>query len=218
MKSPAADEPTEPPEETPEEAVGEDDEPSRSTLAVLVVLGAVTAWRIIVAFPEVAYTVVGILSTLGWQKGRAWLSGRQKDEGEDVAEVEQPDVGAALRRLIGDDKGVLLTRLRDDLKLPDTKAVKALLEAEGIGWKAVRTRDGNGPAVPVAAIPAAPSPVAPACHGDGCCCRSDDNGNSNNDAGEGPGEGIRVERTDGGLLIYDLADGHRYIVPPKEPS
>ncbi|MGW1267551.1 hypothetical protein [Streptomyces sp. NPDC002491] len=208
MKPGAADEPTEPSEET----AGESDEPSRSSAVVLLVVGSVTAWRIVVAFPEVAYVVVGILGTLGWQKGRAWQAGRRKDE------VEQPDVGAALRRLVRDDKGVLLTRLRDDLKLSDTKAVKALLEAEGIPWKPSRTREGNGPAVRREAIPPAPSPVAADLHGEGCCCRSGDNDNGNNGAGEGPGEGIRVERTDGGLVIYDLADNHRHTSTVKGVS
>ncbi|MFF3202042.1 hypothetical protein [Streptomyces sp. NPDC002962] len=91
------------------------DEPSRSTL---VVVGSVTTWRIIVAFPEVAYTVAGILGTVAWLKGRAWLAGRQDNTAEDQEEVEPPDIGASLRRLVGDDKGVLLTRRRRYLWLP----------------------------------------------------------------------------------------------------
>lgn len=142
------------------------DEPSRSTL---VVVGSVTTWRIIVAFPEVAYTVAGILGTVAWLKGRAWLAGRQDNAAEDQEEVEPPDIGASLRRLVGDDKG---------------------------------GPPHSTPAVPVAAMPAAPSLVAPDCHDDRCCCMSDDNSNGNNGSDEGAGEGARAETVDeGGRIV-----------------
>lgn len=183
----------EPTEET-EEPAGEedDDEPSRAAKAAVIVVLAVFLWRVLVAFPDVAYVIVGILGTLGWQQLQARRAVRE-EASEAKKEAEPPDVGEALRRLIRDDKGVLLTVLRDDLKLPDTKAVKSLLKAEGIPFKAGRTREGNGPSVRREDIPAAPSPVAEHSHGEGCCCRSGDNGNSNNGDGEGAGEGIRVE-------------------------
>ncbi|MFJ8110443.1 hypothetical protein [Streptomyces sp. NPDC096132] len=204
--------PHEAPGEAAEETAGEGNEPaSRGPAVVLSVIAAVGAWRTIVAFPEVAYVVVGSIGTVGVQKARAWRV-RRTDGDEDLAveDAAQPDVVGALRRLVGDDKGVLLTVLQKDLGLPDTKAVKALLEAEGIPWKASRTRDGNGPAVRKEAIPPAPSPSPADAHSDGCCCRSADNGNSNNGEAEQSQEGIRVERTDGGLVIYDLADAHRH--------
>lgn len=200
MREPA-DEP-----EVEEGTAGEEDESTggRASAVVLSALGAVAAWRAVVAFPELAYVVVGSIGTVGVQKARArW--GNADGEDQEPEETVPPDVVGALHRLIGDDKGVLLTVLRDDLHLPDTKAVKALLEAEGIPWKASRTRKGNGPAVRKEAIPAAPSPVAGHPHGNGCCCRSGDNGNSNNDSGEGLGEGFRVERTDTDITIIDLA-------------
>ncbi|MFG2963566.1 hypothetical protein ACGFZS_09780 [Streptomyces sp. NPDC048288] len=195
------------PVEVDQEDAGEDDEQGgRAPVVVLSVLGLVGAWRLVVAVPEVAYVVVGSLGTIGVQKVRAWQAARGDGADGEVEEAEPPDVGEALRRLVGDDKGVLLTVLRDDLKLPDTKAVKALLEAEDIPWKASRTRLGNGPAVRKEAIPAAPSPVVGHPHGDGCCCSSGDNNNGNNGDGEGPGERIRVERTDGGMRIIDLLE------------
>lgn len=198
------------------EAGGEDG-PSRiaggCVLLILAAIGVLVVKSVVTAAPYVAYFVAGILCTVGAQKARArWgRKRRQDDEGEDEAEdVAPPDVAGALRRLVGDDKGVLLTALRDDLELTDTKAVKGLLEDAGIPWKAVRTREGNGPAVHRDDIPPTPSPDVAASHGDGCCCRSDANNNSNNADEQGPGEGIRVQRTETGLVIYDLADTHRH--------
>lgn len=198
------------PDEQPAEATTVDDEVSeedegigRGAAVAMSVVGAVVAWRLVAAFPEVALVAAGSLGTVGVQKVRArWVA---RDAGKpEGAEAAPPDVGEALRRLVGDDKGVLLTVLRDDLRLPDTKAVKALLEAEDIPWKPSRTRKGNGPAVRAEAIPPAPSPAADP-HGDGCCCRSGDNSNGNNGDGDGPGEGFRVERTDAGFTIHDLS-------------
>lgn len=213
------------PAEQAEDAAAESDEPSgRGSLVALIVVALLIAWRIVVVFPELAYVVVGVLGTVGWQKARAWRDGRRRDDGQDEEPAEQPDVGEALRRLVGDDKGVLLTVLRDDLKLPDTKAVKTLLKAEGIPWKGVRTREGNGPAVHRDAIPPTPSPTAADLHSERCCCRSGDNANSNNGHGEGSEEGLRVERTDTGYTVYDLlnrffadaADAHQAKQPRSE--
>ncbi|MFF8485181.1 hypothetical protein [Streptomyces antibioticus] len=44
------------------------------------------------------------------------------------------------------------------------------------------------------------------------------NNNDNNGPVGGDREGIRVERTDGGVVIYDLADGHRHTATAKRPS
>jgi hypothetical protein len=201
-----------PDDEPAEKVAGEDDERTgRGPVVVLSVIGLVSAWRLVVSFPEVAYAVVGSLGTIGWQKTAAWRARRSSDEAEDQEEAEEPpDVGEALRRLVGDDNGVLLTVLRDDLGLSDTKDVKALLQTAGIPFKPVRTREGNGPAVHRDAIPAVSSPAPADSHGEGCCCRSGDNDNGNNADEQGPGEGIRVERTETGLVIYDLADTHRH--------
>lgn len=202
---PSDDEPTEPTDET----AGEYEEPSgRSRVVALFVVGLVAAWRTVVAFPEVAYIVVGILGTIGWQKATAWREGRHGAE-EREEEAEQPDVGEALRRLVGDENGVLLTVLRDDLKLPDTKAVKQLLEETGVRWRAgVRTGAGNGPAVHQDDIPPAPSP-ADDCHGDRCCCRSDANTNTNS-AEPSPREArSRVRRIRSAKALYDPNDNIR---------
>ncbi|SDM46842.1 hypothetical protein SAMN04487981_101619 [Streptomyces sp. cf386] len=197
------------PETEAEEAepAGESDGMSeRAARVILALVAGLAVWGLVAAFPEIAYVIVGILGTHGWQKARHWTTRRHDDQAA-AEEETPPDVGEALRRLVGDDKGVLLTTLRADLKLPDTKAVKALLKAEGIPWKAVRTGEGNGPAVHRDAIPPAPSPPAAEPHGEGCCCRSDDNANSNNGDGEASGEGIRVQAIgDAGYLAPTRGD------------
>jgi hypothetical protein len=179
----------------------------RAAKAVLALVALGVAWGVLVAAPWLAYVVIGVMLTLGWQKAHAWRAHRGEAEDQEEAEAEPPDVGAALRRLVDDDKGVLLTVLRDDLKLPDTKAVKALLEAAGIPFKPVNTRKGNGPAVHRDAIPAAPSPDVADSHGEGCCCRSGDNGKGNNSREEG----VRVEKFGpGGYIIRDPKDSVRH--------
>lgn len=197
-------------EEQPREAEPEPEPDGMSegtAKAVLLVIAAGVMAGIVVAFPYVAYVVVGILGTLAWQKAHSWIAQRRGEPMEGEQEAVPPNIGEALRRLIGDDNGVLLTRLRDDLKVPDTKVVKRLLDESGVTWKAVRTRHGNGPGVHKDDVPAAPSPVAADGHGDGCCCRSGDNANANNGSGEGPGEGIRAEAIgDGGRLVHHRAD------------
>lgn len=203
----SADEQPEPQTEETADA-GEETEPGESEgmsertaklILTLILCGAI--WAVVVVLPETAYIVTGALATIGWQKARTWREQRSADDGQDQEEVPPPDVGATLRRLVGDDNGVLLTRLRDDLQLPNTKAVKALLDAEDIPFKAVRTRAGNGPAVHVKDIPAAPSPATNP-HRDGCCCRSSDNTNSNNTPAAPGQKGSHVEAIgDGGRLV-----------------
>ncbi|MER5750646.1 hypothetical protein [Streptomyces sp. NPDC002088] len=198
-------------EEQPEDA-GEPRVMSERTAKLILAAVAVLAmWGIVAVLPETAYVVVGVLGCLGWQKAAGWIRQRRGDDDETEEEAAPPDVGEALRRLVGDDKGVLLTVLCDDLGLPNTKAVKALLEAEGIPWKPSRTREGNGPAVRREAIPPAPSPVAADSHGDGCCCRSGDNNNSNNGTGEGSGERLRAEPIGlAATVVHDPAESVRH--------
>jgi len=200
-------------QQTPETDTEDPGEPGgmseRTAKAVLLIVALLVMWGIVAALPEAAYVVVGVLGSLAWQKARARWGKRTDTDGEDGAQAAQPDVGEALRRLVGDDKGVLLTALRDDLKLPNTKAVKALLDAEDIPWKAVRTREGNGPAVHRDAIPPAPSSVTADAHADGCCCRSSANANTNNGQADSSQEGFRVVPigTDG-RIIYDRVQHH----------
>jgi len=117
----------------------------------------------------------------------------------------------ALQHLGRRGDSVLLTQLRKRLGAADTKAVKALLKAEGIRVRAgVRTPAGNGPGVHQTDIPA-PPPREETPSGSGCCCRSEPTTPTpTTDAAPG-GEGRRVEPLgDGGYIIRDPADAARH--------
>lgn len=176
----------------------------RAARLVLLAVACLAMWGIVAVLPETAYVVVGVLGTVGVQRARAWWVGRRQAPAEDEPRL---DVAAALRRLVGDDRGVLLTRLRDDLGVADTKAVRALLDEAGVRVRSgVRTRAGNGPGVHQEDIPAPP----PA-HDEGCCCRSGANANGNNAAGGEGEEGLRVERIgQSGYVVRDPADTIRH--------
>lgn len=214
-------------EQTQETVAGEQPaepgEPSeraeRIAKAVLVAVALLAAWGLVAAMPEIAYVVTGILVCLGWQKARARLTRRDDDGQEPEEEAVEVDVAAALRELSGDaGTSVLLTTLRNRLKLPDTKAVKALLDEAGIPHKAVRTPAGNGPGVYKTDIPPAPSP-ADEPHGERCCCRSDDNNNADNAPDGGGQKETRVEAIgDGGRRVSEVADHTCRNRPPGDPD
>jgi hypothetical protein len=184
-----------------EEPGGMSERTARLILAAVLLLAM---WGIVAALPETAYVVVGVLATLGAQRAQAWRAGRREQPAD---EEPAPDVAAALRRLVGDDRGVLLTRLRDDLGVTETKTVRALLATAGIPIRAgVRTRAGNGPGVHADDIPALPPATD-----DGCCCRSGANANANNGAEGETQEGLRVDRIgQSGYILRDPADTVRH--------
>lgn len=196
--------------ELAEATAGEsEEESSRSRVVVLFVVGAVIAWRVVAAFPEVAYVVVGSLGTVGAQKVRAWRA--KREEGDEADEEETPDVVDALQHLGRGGNSVLLTQLRKRLRVADTKAVKALLKDEGIRIRAgVRTSAGNGPGVHHEDIPA-PPPEVESGHGEGCCCTSEPTTPTpTTGAEEGPGEGVAVEAIgQAGTLIRDRSAAQR---------
>ncbi|WP_030672350.1 hypothetical protein [Streptomyces sp. NRRL B-1347] len=75
------------------------------------------------------------------------------DQAADVDKAPVPDpspeaVIRALHRLVGEGRGVLHTTLRDHLALPDTRALKRVLERDQIPSRpGVRAAAGNGPGV-----------------------------------------------------------------------
>lgn len=184
----------------------------RTAKAVLLVIMLGAVWGIVAAFPWVAYVIVGVLGTLGWQKAHGWIGRRAAaKDGEEGPEDVEVDVVAALQYLGRGGRNVLLTELRDELGVADTKTVRGLLgEARVDVRPGVRTLAGNGPGVHWDDI-AALSPVGDDSHGDRCSCRSEANANANNGEQEEPGEGLRVETIgQAGAVIRDPADDHRY--------
>ncbi|MFE0376246.1 hypothetical protein ACFW1M_11785 [Streptomyces inhibens] len=141
---------------------GEEEPAVMSERAARVILSGVTGlamWGIVTALPETAYLAIGVGGCLGWQRVQAWRAERgSKDaEGEDAEPV---DVLAEVWKAVGDDNGALLTGLTAPLRVPDTKAVRALLaEHETPVREGVRTRAGNGPGVKREDLPPLPSPI-----------------------------------------------------------
>jgi len=119
------------------------------------------------------------------------------------------DVEDLVRDLIGDDRGALLTALRQPLHAADTRAVRELLAAAGIRVRpGVRTADGNGPGVHRDDL-AAPSPAPADIPVDVVAAGEDANTNANNV--------LRVESREGMTIINDPADRHRAHSLKKAP-
>ena len=156
--------------------------------------------------PELGYTVAGVLATVAVSKARTWAAGRRDVDDTEVDEQEPVDIVAVLQDLGEGGENVRLTQLQEAAGLPDTKAVRALLEEASIPIRpGVRAGGKNGPGVHATDIP--PLEAAPS---DGCLCRSDTNANANNDGGEGPEKGFRVEHTgQAGITVYDLSETHQ---------
>lgn len=184
----------------------------RTAKIILSVVGLGAAWGIVAAAPWLAYVVVGVLLDRGWQKARSWRESRHTEEPfvVEAMEAEVLDVITALQHLARGGRHVLLTELRDELGVADTKIVRALLDEVGIPIRSgVRTPARNGPGVHHDDVPFdSPGDGADG----GCCsCRSTANANANN-SGRGDGEkGLRVEPIGlAGAVIRDPADATRH--------
>lgn len=180
-----------------EEAAGE--QPSKLAGGCVLAIGAALAGGVVYAVPELGYTVAGALAAAGVRRARTWAAGRREHAVDEQPEAEDAvDIVAALNELCAGGHHVRLTQLQELTGLPDTKAVRALLDDAGIPVRpGVRAGGKNGPGVHMADIPA----LAPA-HEPGCLCRSDANTNTNNGDQEGPGEGLRVEAIGAAGVVY----------------
>jgi hypothetical protein len=195
-----------------------DDEPGgisdRTARAILGAAGLMAAWGVIAAAPEAAYFVAGLGASACCRKGRAWIDRRRAtaDEEEREEEPAPVDIGEHLRALGEGGHHVLLTGLRESTGLPDTKAVRALLEEAGIPVRdGVRAPAGNGPGVHMADIPGDPSPVLAAPSGR-CLCSSGANANANNGTEGDHEKGLRVEPIgQAGTVVHDPAEAHRHF-------
>lgn len=186
------------------------EEPERSSRAAggcVLVIGLGALGGAVIAVPELGYTVAGALAVVGVGKARALAAGRRQDADEtEVDEQEPVDIVAVLQELGEGGDHVRLTQLQEATGLPDTKAVRALLEEAGIPTRAgVRAGGKNGPGIHADDIPretATPSEC--------CLCRSGANANANNAPEEGPEKGFRVEHTgQAGITVYDLSETHQ---------
>ncbi|MGC5239057.1 hypothetical protein ACPXCH_04665 [Streptomyces albogriseolus] len=196
---------TEPQEAEPGETPAGEPGPGSERAARLVLAGVLllAMWGIVAVLPEVAYVVVGVLGTLGWQKVGAWIRRRRGDDeaGEDdQAEPpgeERESVPETLRRLA--DPHVFLADFAAARGL-STETARAVLEALDIRVRrAVRNGGRTGVGVHRDDIPPLPRTPLPAPVG------GVDQGQPTNQ------QGIRVERTEtGGYRIFDLSDVHRH--------
>jgi hypothetical protein len=201
---------TEAPAEQP--AAAEEQSNRFAGACVLAIVGGGALFGVVTAFPESAYVVVGVLGTVGVQRGRGWLAQRGEQATEDEPEEAPVDITEHLRALSdGGTSSVLLTQLKTAAGLPDTRAVRNLLDAAGIPVRSgVRTSAGNGPGVHQDDIPA-PLPAEGDTSSGRCLCSSEANANANNGPQAGPGEGLRVEAIGhAGRVVHDPAESHRH--------
>ncbi|MDX3645310.1 hypothetical protein [Streptomyces sp. MB09-02B] len=121
--------------------------------------------------------------------------------GEEPAGPDPQDVTDLVRDLIGDDRGILLTALRQPLQAADTRAVREVLSEAGIRVRdGVRTAGGNGPGVHRHDLPPLPPALDSPAVGS-LTCTNAANANANNE--------LRVESREGMTIITDPADRHR---------
>lgn len=143
------------------------------------------------AVPESAYFVAGLLATNAVHKGRV-LAGRLR-RNEEQETTDPVDIVATLQGLAEGGRHVRLTQLAEAAALPDTKAVRLLLNEAGIRIRdGVRAAGKNGPGVHHDDVPPLPDSESGA-PSERCLCRSDANTNANSALPGGSGEGLRVE-------------------------
>lgn len=185
-----------------EQPVGEPEGSSRVAGGCVIALGIGAALGVVYAYPDVGTYAAGLVTAAGVRKTRQWVAKRRQDAPEDAEpEAEPVDIVAHLQQLGEGGNGVLLTALREAADLPDTKAVRALLDKAGIRVRAgVRTPAGNGPGVHHENIPT-PSPTASNPSQAGCLCSSGAaNANTNNG------------RTD---IVQDPDNPHHWLVKER---
>lgn len=168
-------------EETPAEEL---EGSSRAAGGCVLAIGVAAAGGVVVAVPELGYTVAGALAVVAVGKARTWAAGRRQDADEpepEPEEQEQVDIVTVLQQLGEGGQHVRLTQLQEAAGLPDTKAVRALLDEAGIRVRAgVRTPGGNGPGVHADDI-TPPSPAPSDASPERCSCSSEAaNANTNN--------------------------------------
>lgn len=201
-----------------EQAPAADADPGASKVAggCVLAVGCGIAGCIAYAVPEAAYFVTGLLATAGYRKARAWAAARGAHGGEPDGEAEAVDIVEVLQQLADGGAHVRLTQLQEAVGLPDTKAVRALLDEAGIRVRSgVRAGGKNGPGVHHEDVPPLPGAGKGAPSG-GCLCSSAANTNANNGRPEGGGEGLRVEPIGhSGSVVRVPGERRAYTVKPS---
>lgn len=194
-------------EPKPEEAadVGESQGMSERTAKILLgIVGVGVAWAVLAVAPWLAYVVLGIMLDRGVLKLRAWRKQRYGEQPDADAEEEQDvpapltedDVIEALHEVAAPH--AFLADVAAELGLPTHQARAVLEELEIPIRRAVRNGEDTGVGVHRADLPPLPR-------------RSPEGAVDGVDQGQPTNQhGVRVEKRDGGLVIYDLADTHRH--------
>jgi hypothetical protein len=171
----------------------------RTAKAVLLLVAVGALWGIVATDPYMAYFVAGILASQAWHTCRAWLARRRGDDDQADEEPGEP-LAETMRRLAAPH--VFLADLADARGL-SKDATRALLEALGIRVRrAVRNGTRTGVGVHKDDLPPLPRPAERGPVG-GVDLQQQHNQH-----------GVRVERTDGGLIIYDLSETQRHHQVP----
>ncbi|MFJ3170622.1 hypothetical protein ACIPJK_07530 [Streptomyces roseus] len=174
-------------------------------------VGLAAAGTVAYAVPESAYFVAGLLATQAVRRGRS-LADRFRRPDEET-EAEPVDIVGVLQGLAEGGQHVRLTQLAEAADLPDTKAVRALLDEAGIPVRSgVRAAGRNGPGVhhddvPPLLVPGTGTPSGR------CLCSSGANTNTNNEAPADPREGLHVEAIgQAGTVVRRPAEIRHYPV------
>ena len=190
-------------EDAVEEAAGESSRVAGVLVAVVMAGVAVLMLKVVVsAAPYAGWFAAGVLAALAYQKARQrWFmrttsTETKPDEPGKQRLLTDDDVVTALHHLAAPH--VFLSALAAELDLSKEEA-RTVLEELGVPVRrAVRIGNTTGVGVHKDDLPPLPqdpehSPV------DGV-----DQGQPTNQ------QSVRIERTDGGFVIYDLSDGHRH--------
>ena len=194
-------------EQPPAQAATGETPPSKAAIGCLILIGVAFAGTIVVAVPETAYCIAGFMAAATARKARDWANGRRGHAAEEQPNEEPIDIVTALWTLGQKTGHVRLTQLQEATGLPDTKAVRVLLDEAGIPVRTgVRAGGKNGPGVHATDIP--PLDRAPSGR---CLCRSGATTNTNNSAGAGGREGLRVEPIgQAGTVVHTPAEASRH--------
>ena len=160
-----------------QQPVGESDSSSRAAGGCVIAIGIGGLLGACYAYPDLGTFVAGSVATVAVGKARSWVAGRRQNPNEDEPIEDEPvDIVAVLQQFGEGGQHVRLTQLQEAAGLPDTKAVRALLDEAGVTIRSgVRAGGKNGPGVHADDIPREHTPPS-----GGCLCRSDANTNTNN--------------------------------------